>query len=80
MTVKRETKSGPSGEVIKALRSMTDKFQYRTAKGLAKQSGLPLEHVEHYIITLAQKGKVSVLIGPEGQFLAQIAQKPEEGQ
>ena len=61
---------GPRTEILKALASMKKKYQYRTAKGLAKQTGLPMEHVEHYLILLAQKGKIMVLVSEDGEILA----------
>ena len=46
-------------QIIKAIRSV-EHYQYRSAPGLSQQTGIPIEHMEHYLVVLAQKGMVSI--------------------
>jgi len=44
------------------------KNRYWSAKGLARRYGVHLEHMEHYLVELAQKGSILIGTDPENQL------------
>ncbi len=63
MMVKRRSKksalTGLGRQVFDAINSVK-KYKYRSALGLSEQMNMPLEHVEFYLVDLAQKGLITI--------------------
>lgn len=59
LTSECRKKPGITEQILKAMKSI-ETYQYRSAPGLAEQTNIPLEHVEFYLIKMAQSALVIV--------------------
>ena len=71
MKKKNKIPKDPRQKIMKAIMSMR-KYSFRTATGLSRQTKIPVEHLEHYLVQLAQRGEIVVLVGDDGQILARM--------
>lgn len=73
MVVRRELicNSNLMEKIIMAIRSIK-RYKYRSAPGLAEQTGIHLEHLEHYLLDLAQRGVLTIGHDGEGTIWVQL--------
>jgi len=74
---KNKTVKDPKQKILKAITSMKKKYTFRTASGLSKQTKIPVEHLEHYLVQLAQRGDLVVLVGDDGQIIARMVEEDD---
>ena len=75
--MKHKTAKDPKQKILKAITSMKKKYNFRTAGGLSKQTKIPVEHLEHYLVQLAQRGDIVVLVGDDGQLIARLVDEDD---
>ena len=54
-------------QILKGIQK-SKKNRYWSARGLARKYGIHIEHMEHYLVDLAQKGSILIGTDPEGQL------------
>lgn len=71
VTGKSPQNTGVEAMIVSAIQSIGN-YQYRSAPGLAKQTHIPVEHMEHYLIRLAQSAVVTVGTDQDGVLWVQL--------
>lgn len=74
---RKKTIAGLGARILGAINSM-DQYKFRSAPGLSQQTSIPLEHVEHYLVDLAQKGLISIGTDRKNILWAQLGKPREE--
>lgn len=61
-------------QIIGAIQSKK-KYKLRSAPGLSDQTGIPLEHMEQYLLDLAEKGVLSIGVDADEVYWVQEVER-----
>lgn len=78
MKTKRKAALNVKEMVLEAVRSSQGRYQYRSAPGISKQTGIHIEYVEQILVDLAQKGLVMVGQDSDQVVWAQLEETYED--